>query len=125
MIINIVIKSILLDLNRMTDIETTELSRIDRLSDAINKIINTDGKVTEEEETLFQNILENLSHYRILLMDIAADNIIDDKEKQQMAKFKQNIMGNAQLIAMEDEKFSEDELNILKELKKFKINSDY
>lgn len=109
----------------MNDMERTEIDRIDRLIDKINEIINIDGKITNEEEALFQNILENLSHYRIVLMDVTADNVIDEEEKQKMEKFKQNIMGDAKLIALEDENFSEDEINVLKELKKFQVKTDY
>jgi len=106
-------------------IEEKELDRVDRLTTSINAIIEQDGKVTDDEEVLFENILENLAHYRLLIANFAVDDVIDEGEQAELEQFKKDIMADARLIAFEDETFSDDERAVLKELRKFQINLEY
>lgn len=96
-----------------------ELSKIDNFIDKIGIIASADGKITSEEKALLDEIMEDLSDYRILVMDVLDDGVVTKDEEFEMDELKDSILRHINEIALADGYLSEDEKTLIETLTSF------
>lgn len=82
---------------------------IRRFSDYLNNIANTDGMITEEEKSIINNVEENLSEYKEILLQAKNDNESRNINKLELFQARMRILQKAMSSALEDKKVSDDE----------------
>ncbi|MHA2504178.1 MAG: hypothetical protein ACXAE3_15070 [Candidatus Kariarchaeaceae archaeon] len=96
-----------------------ELKEIDEFIDQLGDIAGADGKITAEEQTVLDEIMNDLSDYRILVMDVLEDGVVTEEESVSMQRSLDNIINNASKIALSDGRLSDDEEILIESLISF------
>jgi len=97
----------------------SELEKIDKVIDQLSSIAASDGKITKEEQNLLDNIMNELSDYRLLVMDALDDGTIDAQEEKDMGQALDRIVEHASNIALADGTLSKDEETLIEQLISF------
>ena len=97
----------------------SELNQIDRFIEQIGEIADKDGTITKEEQAILDTIFNDLSNYRVLVLDALDDGVITPQEEEQMKNSRERILENANAMAMADGQFSDDEEQLLDSLLEF------
>lgn len=94
----------------------TDDEKLREIIGSITKIARADGKITEEEAEILENVQINLLMYDDYLNEAMEDGIIDDDEMDMLIGLKQNIIAEAWDIAQVSDGVSDDELKMLEVL---------
>jgi len=94
----------------------SEMDKIDNFIDLLTSVADADGKVTVEEQSLMDEIMNDLSDYRLLVMEALEDNMVSEEEAKSMKKALDNIVTNASRIALADGNLSDDEEHLINSL---------
>ena len=103
----------------MTENLQSELTQIDRFIEMIGDIADQDGTISRDEQALLDSIFNDLSNYRVLVLDALDDGVITKEEESQMQTFRERILENANSMAMRDGEFTDDEEQLLESLLEF------
>ena len=72
-----------------------------------------DGVITEEERTMIRSISNQLDAYTDILQEAMEDGIISLKEKLSLYKFRTGMFHDNIQLVQEDDKVTQDEINLL------------
>jgi len=100
----------------------SELEKIDSVIDQLGSVAGADGKITREEQSLLDEIMDNLSDYRLLVLDALEDDTITEEESKKMQDALDKIVDNASKIALEDGNFTADEEQLIETIITFAEN---
>jgi hypothetical protein len=101
-----------------TDFES-ELKRIDEFIDKIGDLAEEDGQITKDEMIILDGMMNDLSDYRLLVMEALDDGQITNEEQREMQKLKESILQHINNIAMADGDISNEEKFLIDRLNKF------
>jgi hypothetical protein len=101
-----------------TDFES-ELKRIDEFIDKIGDLAEEDGQITKAEMTILDGMMNDLSDYRLLVMEALDDGEITNEEQREMQKLKESILQHINNIAMADGDISTEEKFLIDQLNSF------
>ena len=96
-----------------------EMKKIDTFIDQLGDIASADGKITNDEQSLLDEIMSDLSDYRLLVMEVLEDGKVTDEESASMKKALDNIVINASKIALSDGNLTSDEETLIESLISF------
>ena len=82
------------------------------------RIAKQDQVLTEDEDALIKNIMENIDQYYKILDDANQDAVISDDEKASLQDQRGTILADATKIARNDETVSVEEFNLLMGLRR-------
>lgn len=97
----------------------SELEKIDSVIDQLASIATSDGRVTSEEQSLLDEIMNELSNYRQLVLEALEDNEVTDDESKAMKDALDKIVETASKFAMADGNISSDEEDLIDTLISF------
>ena len=94
----------------------SELDKIDETIDQLMSIASSDGKITKEEQAILDEIMNEMSDYRLMVLDALEDGEIDENEEQEMRDALDKIVDNASKMAIADGTLSDDEKRLIDSL---------
>jgi len=80
------------------------------------EVAEQDGIVTKEEKEIIEQVKFDSDVYQLMLNDAYDDDVITEKELENLKKLKELILSRAEVIASLDDIVSEDEQNLLTKL---------
>lgn len=98
------------------DKDQEKLERMKKALNLITQKAEQDGKITDEEKTILNSVKNNVEEYATYLEKALEDNIIDEKERNQLIDLEESIYAEAYFSAMNDNKLDGDEVLLLKTL---------
>lgn len=101
---------------QMSDQFDEELRKIDEFLDKMYEIADSDGTISRDEQAILDEVMRELSDYRILVFDCAEDGVIDDDELAQMKGFKDRIYNLVNNKALRDGTITDEEANLIDSL---------
>ncbi len=96
-----------------------ELKRIDQFIDDLSMIAGSEINISEDKQLLLDEIMNDISDYRFLVLDILDSGKISDEDKQRMKKFRDDLFTKVTSFTLIDGEISETEKEILDPLIKF------
>ena len=89
---------------------------VDKILDDLRSVALVDGQITIEEQILITTVVTNVMAYSSILEKAREDGIITDEEMNQLFEQRMKVMENAYHVARDDNKLSDDEKALLKEV---------
>jgi len=83
---------------------------------AVVKEAKKDGKVTQDEYNILQQLSIDVAEYTIALENAEEDGKIDLEEKKELLNLKDKLLENAKAVANQDEIITDEEAALLKKL---------
>ena len=93
--------------------------KVEKLEELYKKLYEQaeiDGKVTEDEEKILQNIKLGIDEFKKYADKALEDNLITVSEHTKMLQLQNKILRESERQAMEDDKISDDERDLLQHL---------
>jgi len=90
--------------------------KVEKLEELYKKLYEQaeiDGKVTEDEEKILQNIKLGIDEFKKYADKALEDNLITVSEHTKMLQLQNKILRESERQAMEDDKISDDERELL------------
>lgn len=83
---------------------------------AVVREAKKDGKVTQDEYNILQQLSLDVAEYTIALENAEEDGKIDPEEKKELLDLKDKLLQNAKAVANQDDIVTDEEAALLKKL---------
>jgi uncharacterized tellurite resistance protein B-like protein len=101
-----------------------DIKKINEFIEELDKIVNADNTISNDEEQILNSILADLNNYKKLLDDVLEDGEINDEEMKKIIYFKERILHNASSRAFGDGKITAEERLLLNAVVSFVDNEN-
>lgn len=93
-----------------------KLNKANNLMEDLIDMAMEDEKLSDDEKDMLFSINRNLGGYARLIVDTISDGKITDEERRSLRALEENIIEEAQSIAAQDDRISDEEKKLLNEL---------
>lgn len=96
-----------------------ELVKINQLISKLKQIAQSDGYISNDEQSIIDSIIPELERYKSRILEIQDKKEVNQDDLDKINQFKQHIVEKVKSIAFDDNRYNEEEWKLVEAIKQF------